>query len=230
MDKKQGRLIVVEGIDGSGKTIQIELLKQALASQGVPLEALEAISFPRYEDNIYGKLIKRYLEGEFGSIDEVNPYLMALAYAGDRALAKPLIEEWLSDGKIVIADRYVSSSKAHLGANLADEKRAEFTAWLDELEYNTNNIPREDLTILLSVDPKIGQQNSANQDIHEKNIKHLEVANKIYLDLAKKEDSWYVIDCMKDGRMRTREEIHQQIIVILRNAQNDRNSIQNDKI
>lgn len=207
----------MEGIDGSGKTTQIELLKQALASQGVPLEALEAISFPRYGDNIYGKLIKRYLEGEFGSIDEVNPYLMALAYAGDRALAKPLIEEWLSDGKIVIADRYVSSSKAHLGANLADEKRAEFIDWLDELEYNTDNIPKEDLTILLSIDPKMGQQNSANQDIHEKNIKHLEEANKIYLDLAKKENNWYVVDCMKDGGMRTREEIHQEIMRILQN-------------
>lgn len=209
------KLIVIEGIDGSGKTTQIELLKQALASQGVPLEALEAISFPRYGDNIYGKLIKRYLEGEFGSIDEVNPYLMALAYAGDRALAKPLIEEWLSDGKIVIANRYVSSSKAHLGANLADEKRAEFIDWLDELEYNTDNIPKEDLTILLSIDPKMGQQNSINQDIHEKNIKHLEEASKIYLDLAKKDSSWYVVDCMKDGEMRSKEDIHQKIMQIL---------------
>src|SRR3989338_8493628 len=112
---KRGRLIVIEGIDGSGKTTQIELLKEYLASQGVPLEV---ISFPRYEENIYGRLIKRYLEGEFGSLEKINPYLMACIFAGDRMLAKDQIEQWLSEGKIVIANRYVSSSKAHMGANL----------------------------------------------------------------------------------------------------------------
>jgi len=161
MDKKQGKLIVIDGIDGTGKTTQIELLKQALVSQG-PLRPplawlrrlseasvpLEAISFPRYEDNIYGKLIRRYLEGEFGSIDKVHPYLMSCIFAGDRALAKPLIEKWLSEGKLVLVNRYVSSSKAHMGANLPEEKRKEFVKWLDELEYGTNKIPKEDLTIL----------------------------------------------------------------------------------
>lgn len=210
----KGLFIVIEGIDGSGKTTQIELLKQALASQGL---ALEAISFPRYEDNVYGKLVRRYLDGEFGSINEVNPYLMALSFAGDRALAKFQIEQWLRDGKVVLVNRYVSSSKAHLGANLAEEKRAEFIDWLDELEYQNNGIPKENLTILLSVDPKIGQQNTVNQDIHEKNIKHLEEANKIYLELAKKDSSWYVIDCMQADGMRSREDIHQEIMHILQN-------------
>lgn len=211
---KKGRLIVIDGIDGSGKTTQIELLTKSLEQQSIPYEV---ISFPRYEDNIYGKLIKRYLEGEFGSINEVNPYLMALAYAGDRALAKPKIDSWLSEGKLVIVNRYVSASKAHLGANLPEEKRAEFFKWLDILEYETNKIPKEDLTILLSVDPKIGQKNvSGNHtDIHEESLKHLEQANEIYLSLAKKEDNWYVVDCMEDGEMKTKEEVHQEIMHIL---------------
>src|SRR3989338_8282628 len=208
---KRGQLIVIEGIDGSGKSTQIELLKQASASQGV---ALEAISFPRYEDNIYGKLIKRYLEGEFGGINQVNPYLMALAFAGDRILAKPLIEKWLPEGKVVLVNRYVSSSKAHMGANLPEEKREEFFKWLDELEYQTNGLPYADLTILLSVDPKIAQKNvlGGTSDIHEENLQHLEQAQKIYLELARKENNWYVIDCMENGQMKTREEINQEIV------------------
>lgn len=215
MDKKQGRLIILEGIDGAGKTTQIELLKQALSSQGVPWEA---ISFPRYGDNIYAELVTRYLESEFGFLNEVNPYLMALPFAGDRFLAKPVIEDWLEEGKAVLINRYVSSSKAHLGANLPEEKREEFINWLEELEYGTNKIPKEDLTILLNMDPKVGQQNVSggnHPDIHEENLKHLEEANKIYLELAKKEDNWYVVDCMKDGEMRSQEEIHQEIMRIV---------------
>lgn len=206
---KKGHLIVIEGIDGSGKTTQMELLKQALDC--------EVISFPRYEDNIYGKLIKRYLEGEFGGINQVNPYLMALTFAGDRFLAKPLIEKWLSEGKIVLANRYVSSSKAHLGANLPEKIREEFFKWLGELEYQTNGLPRADLTVLLSVDPKIAQTNvlGGGPDIHEEDLKHLEQANRIYLRFAKEENSWYVVDCMNNRAMKTREEIHQEIMHIL---------------
>jgi len=131
---KKGLFIIIDGIDGVGKTTQIELLKQSLASQGL---VWETISFPRYDDNLYGKLIRRYLEGEFGGIEKVNPYLIALAYAGDRALAKPLIENWLQSGKLVIANRYVSSSKAHLSANLEEGKREDFMRWIDNLEYET---------------------------------------------------------------------------------------------
>lgn len=211
---KKGRLIVIEGIDGSGKTTQIELLKKALASQSL---AWEAISFPRYEDNVYGKLVKRYLEGEFGKLGEIDPHFPALAYAGDRSLAKPKIVKWLAEGKLVIANRYVSASKAHLGANLPEEKRAEFFIWLDEVEYQINGLPKEDQTILLSVDPKVGQQNVLNKehhDIHEENLKHLEEASKIYLQLAEKEN-WQVVDCMENGKMKDREKINKEILGIL---------------
>lgn len=215
MSLRIGKLVVIDGIDGSGKTTQIELLKQYLASQG---PTLQVINFPRYEDNLYSGLIRRYLEGEFGTIHEASPYLMALAYAGDRALAKPLIESWLNAGKVVIANRYVSSSKAHLGANLPDDKREEFLRWLDELEYETNGMPKPDLTILLKVDPKIGQQNvqaDHKVDMHEKSIKHEEKAAKIYFELSKAEENWVVLDCMKDGQMKSKEEIHQEIIKII---------------
>jgi len=210
----KGLLIVIDGIDGSGKTTQVKLLTQTLASKGTPCEV---ISFPRYEDNLYGKLIRRYLEGEFGSINEVNPYLMALAFAGDRTLAKPLIENWLQEGKLVIANRYVSASKAHLTANLPEDKREEFMRWIDELEYETNGLPKEDLTILLNVDPKTGQENvkGEHKDIHEQDLKHLEQAAKIYLELSKSEQNWKVAECAKDGKMVDKENISKLLLEIL---------------
>ncbi len=204
----------MEGIDGSGKSTQVELLKEYLASQGV---AWEAVSFPRYGDNIYADLVTRYLEGEFGSLKEVNPYLISLAFAGDRLLAKPEIEKWLNEGNIVLANRYVSANKAHMGAILAGNQREEFISWLDTLEYQTNRMPREDLTILLKVAPKTGQKNVASRlsDLHEESIKHLEEANKIYLELSKKETNWHVVDCMKEGEMKSPEEIQQELLSIL---------------
>lgn len=227
MDKKQGKLIlrskivprfiVIDGIDGSGKTTQVELLAKYLTDKNIPYEI---ISFPRYEDNLYGKLIRRYLEGEFGGIKQVNPYLMALAYAGDRALAKPEIESWLNSGKIVIANRYVSSSKAHLGANLPEDQREQFMNWIDQLEYQTNNIPKEDLSILLNMDPGIGQQNvqsKNNPDIHEDSIRHLEQAAKIYLELSQAEANWKIVDCMKDGKMKDKDIINKLIVEIIDN-------------
>ncbi len=101
---------------------------------------------------------------------------------------------------------------------MPEGKREEFFQWLDDLEYKTNGIPKEDLTILLTVDPKIGQKNVQGVhgfDIHEENLKHLEEANKIYLHLAKKEKNWYVVDCMEGGRMKAREEIHRAIVCLL---------------
>lgn len=220
---RKGLLIVIDGIDGSGKSTQVKLLKDALDC--------ETISFPRYKDNEYGRLIKSYLEGEFGSINETDPYKIACLFAGDRVLAKPLIKKWLAEGKTVIANRYISASKAHMGANLPKNQRKKFFDWLDELEYKTNGMPKEDLTILLKIDPAVGQKNVLNarpacpqrqqaglrggRDIHEENLKHLEEASKIYLSLAKKEDNWYVVKCEKDGQMKSKEEIHQEILEII---------------
>lgn len=209
MNKKQGLLIVFEGIDGSGKTTQIELLKKFLALQGV---AWEAISFPQYGKNKYADQIESYLKGNIS----YDSYSIAKAFAGDRLLAKPRIVSWLKKGKLVIANRYASSSKAHLGANISETEREDFFKWLNELEYKTNDIPKEDLTILLNVDPKISQKNlGEGNDIHERSLKHLTEASKIYLQLAKSNSNWYVVECIKAGKMKPREEIHKRIMEIL---------------
>lgn len=214
----KGKLIVIDGIDGSGKSTQVELLAKFLTEKNTPYEV---INFPRYGENVYAGLVTRYLEGEFGSIHTVSPYLMALAYAGDRVLAKSLIESWLNSGKVVIANRYVSASKAHMGANLDEVKREEFMKWLDELEYQTNGMQKPDLSILLKVDPKVGQVNALHKnkpdvvDIHEENSSHLEKAAQIYLELSSAEENWVVIDCMEDENMKPPQKIHQEILQLL---------------
>lgn len=213
---KKGFFLVIDGSDGSGKTTQVKLLEKAFKQRKI---SFEVIDFPRYKDNIYGQLVERYLEGKFGGIKNINPYLVSLAYAGDRMLAKPLIDKWLSEGKLVIANRYVPSNKAHMGANLPPKERAKFIKWLDQLEYETHNIPKEDLVIFLHVPAEIGQQNISQRgrkrDIHEDSLKHLEEANKMYLKLAKAESHWQVVECIRDGKMRNREEIHREIISLL---------------
>lgn len=211
---KKSHLIVIEGIDGSGKTTQIKLLSKYLKEQNIPFEVL---NFPRYEENKYGKEIKRYLEGEFGDLSKVDPYQIAEVYAQDRLLAQPLITEWLKMGKVVLINRYVSSSKAHLGANLPANIREEFFKWLDQLEYQTNQLPKADLTILLSIDPVVGQRNVKGRgpDIHEQDLQHLINAQKIYLELAKEENSWQVINCMDGFQMKSSQDIHKRLVSIL---------------
>lgn len=213
---RQGRLIVIEGGDGSGKTTQVNLLSQYLKKNNIDFEV---ISFPQYGRNKWAKKVKDYLSGKLGKLDEVDPYVVAKFYANDRLTAGDLIKEWLSQGKLVIANRYISSSKAHLGANLEEDKREDFFRWLDQLEYETNGMPKEDLTILLNVDPKVGQENvqgeQTRSDIHENDLNHLIKANEIYLSLAKQNSIWVVVDCMKNGGMRKKEDIHREITGIL---------------
>ena len=210
-----GKLVVIDGIDGSGKSTQIELLKKYLTDKNIPFEI---VSFPQYGKNEYAEKIHDYLSGKLGKLNEVNPHEIAKLYAEDRKTVRDLIKGWLEDGKLVIANRYISASKAHLGANLAEGGRQEFMKWIDKLEYETNEMPKEDLTILLNVDPKVGQKNSQEKnhpDLHEDNLKHLENARKIYLELSQEEENWVVVECMRDGNMRVPEDINQEIANII---------------
>jgi dTMP kinase len=205
----RGKFLVFEGTDGSGKATQVKLLSDYLVAQKVPHEV---IAFPRYTYNKYGKQIAKYLKGQL----KKDPQELALLFAEDRKLAKPKIEKWLRIGKIVIADRYVSSSKAHLSATMAAARRPEFIRWLDNLEYKENQVPREDLTIFLYVPAEVAKDNiearGRKQDLHEKDLAHLKTSNQVYQELAKKEKNWIIIDCTKDGQMRSKEDIHQEIV------------------
>ena len=128
---KNGLLIVFEGIDGSGKATQAHLLREYLSERNV---ACSLFSFPCY-DGLYGRLVARYLNGEFGDVFEVSPHLASLSYAGDRLEHRDLLRERLRAGEIVLVDRYVASNMAHQGAKLPVEQRADFVSWIEELEY-----------------------------------------------------------------------------------------------
>jgi dTMP kinase len=215
----RGKLIALEGIDGSGKRTQLDLLASELDARGL---AAFRISFPRYE-SFCGDLVGRYLNGEFGPLSAVDPHLSALLYAGDRLEAKPEIEAALSAGKIVVADRYVGSNMAHQSARVHPEKREEFFAWLKRLEYGLYALPVEDLVIYLRVPVAeahrlVGLKSaraytSLKRDIQEADITHLEQTATIYDRLAT-EANWARIDCINtvSGVLYSPEEIHRAVM------------------
>jgi len=215
----RGTFIVLEGIDGSGKRTQLDMLAKALASRGVPFAQ---ISFPRY-DGFFGKLVARYLNGEFGTLEAVDAHFSALLYAGDRLEAKPIIESSLASGKILLADRYIGSNLAHQGARVPSEKRAEFLQWLQQLEYRVYALPAEDLVIYLHVPPVIGHRlvgekavreyTKLQRDIQESNIAHLQAASDVY-DQLTREPNWHKIECYDSAAngLRSPQKIQQEIL------------------
>jgi dTMP kinase len=215
----RGKLIALEGIDGSGKRTQLELLAGKLAARGLPVFR---ISFPRYE-TFFGKLVGRYLNGEFGPLEAVDPHFSALLYAGDRLEAKPELEAALSAGNIVLADRYIGSNMAHQSARVPTNKRDEFLAWLKRLEYGLYSLPAEDLVIYLRVPvaeahrlvalKSAREYTTLKRDIQEADIKHLEETAIIYDRLAT-EANWARIDCTNTafGALHSPEEIHRAVL------------------
>ncbi len=215
----RGKLIALEGIDGSGKRTQLDLLASKLDARGL---ATFRISFPRYE-SVFGKLVGRYLNGEFGALDEVDPHFSAMLYAGDRLEAKPEIEAALTAGKIVLADRYIGSNIAHQSARVAPEEREEFFAWLKRLEYGHYALPAEDLVVYLRVPVQqahrlVGQKTaraytSLKRDIQEADSDHLEQTATIYDRLAT-EANWVRIDCTNtvSGVLLSPEEINRAVV------------------
>jgi dTMP kinase len=215
----RGKLIALEGIDGSGKRTQLDLLAGALEARGL---AIFRVSFPRYE-SFYGKLVGRFLNGEFGALDAVDPHLSALLYAGDRLEAKPEIDAALSSGKIVLADRYIGSNMAHQSARVPKEEREEFFAWLKKLEYGLYALPAEDLVVFLRVPVAeahrlVGLKSARaytkmKRDIQEADTKHLEQTAIIYDRLAT-EANWARIECINpaSGELYSPDEIHKTVL------------------
>lgn len=215
----RGKLIALEGIDGSGKQTQLDLLARALEARG---QAAFRISFPRYE-SFCGKLVGRYLNGEFGALNAVDPHLSALLYAGDRLEARPEIEAALAAGKMVLADRYIGSNLAHQSARVAPDQREEFLGWLKRLEYGLYALPVEDLVVYLRVPVAEAHRlvglkaarayTNLKRDIQEADIKHLEETAIIYDRLAT-EANWARIDCINtgSGALRSPEEIHRAVL------------------
>lgn len=213
---QKGKLIVIEGTDGSGKTTQLSLLKSFFVQNNYPFETID---FPRYKESFHGKTVEKYLRGEFGEIDTISPYLISLAYSLDRATAKREMNKWLKEGKIILADRYATSNMAHQAAKLPENKREDFLKWLLELEYKVNKIPKEDLVIYLHVPTSVGSKLTKKRgrlDIHERNVAFLTESEKMYDRLARRFKHWVKIDCVKGGVLRGKEDIHKEVMRILK--------------
>ena len=213
-----GFLIAVDGVDASGKQTQTELLLKRLEAEfGVRL-----ISFPAY-DNPSSTLVKMYLNGEFGSnADDVNAYAASSFFASDRYATYKT--DWGSDyeaGKLIIADRYVSSNMIHQAGKIEDvEQKEEFLDWLFDLEYNKFGLPEPDVTIFLDMPPEWGAKlmkerankitGEAQKDIHESDSTHLQKSYDNALFAAKKYN-WDIISCINETGIRLIEDIHEEI-------------------
>jgi dTMP kinase len=208
----RGMLIVFEGIDGAGKHTQITRLAAALAARSI---ATEVISFPVYQ-SFFGRLIERYLSGEFGPLDKVDPHFSAMLFAGDRQKQRGRILAALEAGKTLLADRYVASNLAHQGSRVPAAQRGVFMDWLRKLEYMENELPAEDLVLYLRIDPSEAQERmqirragNGGSDLHESDLEHLAAAAALYDELARG-DQWITIDCFEPatGKPRSADEIH----------------------
>ncbi|MDO4758396.1 MAG: dTMP kinase [Rikenellaceae bacterium] len=220
--------IVLEGLDGAGKSTQIKRLQALFEAQGKECAYLH---FPRFDAPVYGELIARFLRGEFGAAHEVDPYLVALIYAGDRADAARMIRSWLAEGKVVILDRYVYSNVGYQCAKLAaGEVREKLLKWILELEYGYNRIPQPDLSIFLDVpfsftERKLTEQREGEdrnylqggKDIHEESLTLQQRVREVYLASAALDERLRVVDCSNsEGLMATPDEIFSRIEQLVR--------------
>ncbi|KKO19104.1 MAG: hypothetical protein DCC43_11915 [Candidatus Brocadia sp.] len=206
----QGRLIVLTGIDGSGKTVQTKLLHKRLQEEGYPANITD---FPQYGKTFFADMVTKYLKGEFGSADSVSPYLAALLYAGDRWECKDQIRGWLREGRIIVSNRYVCDNMAHQGGKMRGAaEKGEFFRWLDTLEYQIFGVPRSNLNILLYVPAEIAcrlvekkEQRAylagAKKDVHEEDINHLRCAQQTFLEIAQGKKDWITVDCTENGQL-----------------------------
>lgn len=228
MKERKGKLVVIDGTDGSGKGTQTQLLLQYLEDKKIPNKYID---FPRYYTSFHGKMVGRYLKGEFGGLNSASPYLTSLFYAMDRLTARDEIIDWLEEGNTVIANRYTTSSMAFQTARVEKEKRDEFLQWLYEMEYKEHKLPKEDLVIFLYVPVEISQKlldKKANtegrrytagqkKDINEADVNYQKEVLKLYLELAKKYKHWEVIKCVDNkGRLLTIEKVHGKILGVLK--------------
>ena len=216
--------IVLEGLDGAGKSTQIAKLKAMFLERGVESEYLH---FPRFDAPVYGDLIARFLRGDLGSVEQVNPYLVALLYAGDRADCAATIRRWLDSGKVVIVDRYVYSNIGYQCAKIENrEERQTLREWILRTEFEEFNIPRPDLSLFLDVpfsfterklsEVREGDDRSylqGGKDIHEASLDLQRRVREVYLESAEVGDDLKVVNCSADdGSMATPEQIFERIM------------------
>ena len=216
----KGKLIVIEGLDGSGKGTQAAELAKNLAAGGAPVRK---VSFPDYASDS-SALVKMYLSGQFGKDpQDVNAYAASTFYAVDRFAS--FKRDWggfYEDGGIVVADRYTTSNAVHQCSKLPQEQWDAFLAWLFDFEYHLLGIPSPDLVVYLSVDPAVSQRlmtgryqgDESRKDIHEGNLAYLR-RSRMAAEYCSSRLGWKQIECCSGGQMRTVEAIQADILALI---------------
>ena len=214
MQRNKGKIIVIDGTDGSGKTTQLHLLKEKLQAEGFGVEIAD---FPQYNHKSAG-MVEEYLSGKYGGVNDVTPYQASIFYAVDRFDFSKQINNWLAEGKIILCNRYTSSNMAHQGCKIENPlERKVFFNWLSELEHDILKIPRPDLCLILRVEAEISQQMAKDRaredwkgktkDIHEENLDHLKKAERVYCEIADNNSNYRLVNCVSEGAIMDREEI-----------------------
>jgi dTMP kinase len=220
---KKGKFIVIDGTDGSGKATQTKLLCEAIEKEKIKVKKID---LPQYSNNFFGKLLRECLDGKLGDFIAVNPKIASVLYAADRWESSDNIQKWLEQGYIVIADRYVSSNQIHQGGKIFDnEKRKEFLEWLNEMEFNVFKISKPDAIIFLDVPIEVtrglllkraAEKAKVNpyktyKDLAEENEGHLRESHESALKMVKSNNNWVKVDCTKDDKLMSIDEIHKRI-------------------
>ena len=222
MKKQKGKLIVIDGTDGSGKATQVDLLMKRLKGDGY---TVKTVDFPEYYQNFFGKFIGHCLSEQYYNFVNVHPKIASVLYAADRFESKGQMEDWLAKGYVVIANRYVSANQIHQGGKIKNtKKRQAFIEWLDEMEHEVFKIPRPDVIFYLSLPIAISKALMAErnkkdaraylgkkQDVHEKDNNFLENSRASALWLAKTQKNYVQVDCSVKNTLRTREDIHEEV-------------------
>ncbi len=226
------RFIVIEGLDGAGKSTQIKLLNQVLEERCILHQYLHFPQTDNLADSpIFGAMVADFLKGEYGQANQVNPYLVALLYAGDRHNAKVKINQWLEKECFVVLDRYVYSNIAFQGAKcFTIEEKQKLKQWILHLEYQYYQIPEPSLSIFLHMnfqfisqklkDARLGADReylSGKQDIHESSLELQRNVELEYLRLVQEDQNFYLIDCCDNiGTTLPPEKIHHKILALLK--------------
>lgn len=208
---QKGKFIVIDGTDGSGKATQTELLAKRLKKEGYSVKVFD---FPQYGQKSAG-LVEEYLNGKYGDAKAVGPERASIFYAVDRYDASFKIRKFLEQGKVVISNRYVTANMGHQGGKITDpKKRKKFFNWLYELEYGIFEIPKPDINVILHVDAAVAQKlvdckgarcyTKKKRDLHEKDLKHLRDAEKVYLEIAKTMPNFKLISCTQNKEIMER--------------------------
>lgn len=211
-------LVALEGIDGSGKGTQAKKLHDRFVAAG---KRTALVSFPRYDDTLFGRAIGQFLNGRFGSLAEVSPFLVSLLYAGDRFESRKFLLETLAANDVVVLDRYVPSNIAHQGAKLTGAERNEIVEWVTKIEYGLYQLPQADLILLLDLPATEARKLIAKKaarsytdreaDLQESDTNYLEQVRQVYREQAAANANWRMIECFDGKQVRSMDLIGEEI-------------------